>query len=105
MDNAPAPLDPQSRTWLDLADARRLLIDTYPGIAIVLDLEGRILAINPAASQRLGYGREELTGRDFSGSLVSREEIELQAANLGREFDEAVPADIGVLSARLRRGV
>jgi diguanylate cyclase (GGDEF)-like protein/PAS domain S-box-containing protein len=69
-----------------------------------LDLDGRILWINPAASQRLGYDREELTGRAFVDGLVAREEIELQAAHLSREFGEPVPADTGVLTARLQRG-
>jgi diguanylate cyclase (GGDEF)-like protein/PAS domain S-box-containing protein len=96
--------DTTSRTWLDLAEARRLLIDTYPGIALGLDLDGRILWINPAASQRLGYDREELTGRAFVDGLVAREEVELQAAHLSRELGEPVAADAGVLTARLRRG-
>jgi diguanylate cyclase (GGDEF)-like protein/PAS domain S-box-containing protein len=99
-----APLDTSTRTWLELAEARRLLVDTYPGIVLALDLEGRILWINPAASQRLGYGREELTGRAFIDGLVAREEIELQAAHLSREFGEPVAADTGVLTARLQRG-
>jgi diguanylate cyclase (GGDEF)-like protein/PAS domain S-box-containing protein len=99
-----APLDTTTRTWLDLAEARRLLVDTYPGIVLGLDLDGRILWINPAASQRLGYDREELTGRAFVDGLVAREEIELQAAHLAREFGEPVAADTGVLTARLQRG-
>jgi diguanylate cyclase (GGDEF)-like protein/PAS domain S-box-containing protein len=99
-----APIDTASRTWLDLGEARRLLVDTYPGIALGLDLDGHLLWINPAASQRLGYDREELTSRPFIDGLVAREEIELQAAHLAREFGEPVAADAGVLTARLQRG-
>jgi diguanylate cyclase (GGDEF)-like protein/PAS domain S-box-containing protein len=99
-----APVDTSTRTWIDLADARRLLVDTYPGIVLGLDLDGRILWLNPAASQRLGYDREELTGRPFVDGLVAREEIELQAAHLSKELGEPVAADAGVLTARLRRG-
>ena len=104
MDTALPSIDPTAGTWLDFADARRLLVDTYPGIVVALDPDGLVQWLNPAASHRLGYGRDELAGRAFRGSLVAREEIELHAETLAREFGEPVAAEAGVLTARLRRG-
>ncbi|HEX4511710.1 MAG TPA: diguanylate cyclase [Burkholderiaceae bacterium] len=82
-------LDPSGRTWLPLDAARRLLIDTYPGIAIGLDLEGRVAWINPATVQRLGYGPQELAGRVFGRTSAPAVEPAAPA------FAESVGADDG----------
>ena len=104
MDRLPPSIDPQSHTWLELGEVQRLLLDSYPGVVLGLDTDGRIRWINPAATERLGYGREELSGRELAGSLIAREEIELRAAQLSKELGERVTADAGVLSLRLRQG-
>jgi diguanylate cyclase (GGDEF)-like protein/PAS domain S-box-containing protein len=104
MDRPLPALDPSAPTWLELGEVQRLLLDSYPGTVLGLDLNGRIRWLNPAAAQRLGYGREELSGRDLAGSLIAHEEIELRAAQLTRELGEHVPSDAGVLSTRLMRG-
>lgn len=104
MDRLPQTVDPQSRTWLELGEVQRLLLDQFPGVALGLDTAGRIRWLNPAATERLGYGREELSGRDLVGSLVSREELELRAAQLSTELGERVPADANVLGIRLQQG-
>ena len=105
MDRRPAALDPQSHTWMELGEVQRLLLDSHPGIVLELELDGRIRRLNPAGAQRLGYGREELVGRDLVGSLVSLEEVSVRAAQLSRELGEHVAADAGVLVARLQRGM
>lgn len=104
MDRLPPSIDPQSHTWLELGEVQRLLLDSYPGVVLGLDTDGRIRWLNPAATQRLGYGREELSGRELAGTLIAREEIELRAAQLSKELGERVTADAGVLSLRLRQG-
>ena len=78
----PTPLDPQSHTWLELGEVQRLLLDSYPGVALGLDLAGRISWINPAAATRFGYERTALNGEPLAGSLVSLEEVEVRAAHL-----------------------
>lgn len=104
MERLPPALDPQSHTWLELGQTQRLLLDSYPGLVLGLDLQGRISWVNPAGAERLGYGREELSGREVAGNLIAREELERRAAELTRELEETIAGDAGVLGARLRRG-
>ena len=104
MDTLPPTLVPQSHTWLELGEVQRLLLDSYPGVVLGLELDGRIRALNPAGAERLGYGREALSGLALAGSLVPREELELRASQLSDELGEPVAADVGVLTLRLRRG-
>ena len=101
MDSNPTPLDPQSHTWLELGEVQRLLLDSYPGVALGLDLEGRISWINPAAAERLGYARDALAGQALAGSLVSLEELEVRAAQLSTTLGRHVAADAGVFGAGL----
>lgn len=94
----------QSLTWLELGEARRLLIDQFPRLAMGLDLEGRILWVNPQAAS-LGYAPADLAGKRLIGSLLRREEVEARAAMLSQDLGQRVPADAGVFSARLRQGL
>jgi diguanylate cyclase (GGDEF)-like protein len=103
MDSQHATLDPQSHTWLELGEVQQLLLDSYPGIVLGLDSQSRIRWINPTAAERLGYGREELSGRPVAGSLIAIEELEARATELSVILGEHVVADAGVLGAALRR--
>ncbi|MET0383572.1 MAG: GGDEF domain-containing protein [Burkholderiaceae bacterium] len=94
---------PQSGAWLELADVQRLLLGAWPGVALALDARGRIRWLNPAAEERLGYGRDELQGAALAEALIPLEEIEVRAAQLSAELGERVPADMSVLGAALRR--
>ena len=105
MDRLPPSITPQSRTWLELGELQRLLLDSYPGIVLGLDTDGRIRWTNPAASQRLGYGRDELDGQALIGGLISREEVEVRANQLSKEMAEHVSPDVGVFTLRMRQGV
>lgn len=105
MERRPAPLDPPSHTWLELGEVRRLLLDDHPGVVLELELDGRIRWINPAGAERLGYGREELSGRELIGSLIPPEEMSVRATQLSRELGESIGADAGVFVARLQRGM
>ena len=103
MDSQHATLDPQSHTWLELGEVQQLLLDSYPGIVLGVDGQSRIRWINPTAAERLGYGRDELSGRPIAGSLIAIEELEARAAELSAILGEHVVADAGVLGAALRR--
>ena len=105
MDRLPPPIDPASTSWLALSEARRLLLDGYPALVLGLDLEGRIAWMNPAGAERLGYGRDELAGKPITGTLLPLEELETRATQLSEELGERIPADSGVLSLRLQRGM
>ncbi|MEK8031616.1 diguanylate cyclase [Ideonella sp. DXS29W] len=103
--NRTALIDPQSLTWLELGEAQRLLIQQFPRLAFGLDLDGRVLWINPAGERALGFEPGELKDKPLIGTVLRREEIEARAAMLARELDARVPADASVFSARLRRGL
>jgi len=90
---------------MELGELQRLLLDSYPGVVLGLDTDGRIRWTNPAATQRLGYGRDELEGQALIGGLVSREEVEVRASQLSKELAEHVAPDVGVFTLRLRQGV
>ncbi len=107
MDRPLPALDPQSHTWLALDDVQRLLVDALPGVAMVLQADGRIRSINAAGAQRLGYDVDELQGRELVGSLVTDETVQARAAELpaadgeGPNGDGSPLAGLGVLAAPL----
>jgi len=103
MDSQHATLDPQSHTWLELGEVQQLLLDAYPGVVLGVDALSRIRWINPVAAERLGYGREELSGKPIAGSLIALEELEARAVELSGILGEHVVADAGVLGTALRR--
>ena len=103
MDSQHATLDPQSHTWLELGEVQQLLLDAYPGVVLGVDAQSRIRWINPVAAERLGYGREELSGKPIAGSLIALEELEARAVELSGILGEHVIADAGVLGTALRR--
>ena len=103
MDSQHATLDPQSHTWLELGEVQQLLLDAYPGVVLGVDAQSRIRWINPVAAERLGYGRDELSGKPIAGSLIALEELEARAVELSAILGEHVVADAGVLGTALRR--
>ncbi len=103
MDSQHATLDPQSHTWLELGEVQQLLLDAYPGVVLGVDAQSRIRWINPTAAERLGFGREELSGKPIAGSLIALEELEARAVELSAILGEHVVADAGVLGTALRR--
>jgi diguanylate cyclase (GGDEF)-like protein/PAS domain S-box-containing protein len=101
----PAVNDAPSRTWIDLGEARRLLFDSSPLLAMGLDLQANIVWINPAGQRALGYERGALEGRPLIGNLIQREEIETRASMVASDLGRHVAADANVFSARLRQGL
>lgn len=101
----PAPVDPHAHTWLELGEVQRLLLEPLPRLALGLDLEGRVLWINPAGARSLGLAADALQGRPAIGSLLRSEDAERRARELSEELGTPVPADAGIFSAKLRQGL
>ncbi|MFI5010687.1 MAG: PAS domain S-box protein, partial [Solirubrobacterales bacterium] len=63
-----------ARVGEDLRRARDSLLsavlDTAPDCVIVIDTEGVVVELNPAAERTFGYRREELLGRDLARLVV-----------------------------------
>ncbi len=58
---------------LRLSEERyRVLVENSLGFICTHDLEGRLLSINPAAAQALGYQPDEMAGRNLSEFMPSR---------------------------------
>jgi PAS domain S-box-containing protein len=55
---------------LESEERYRELFENGQGLVCTHDLEGRLLAINPAACRELGYPAEELVGRSLRDALV-----------------------------------
>ncbi|MDB5840599.1 MAG: domain S-box protein [Herminiimonas sp.] len=53
-----------------LADENRALLENTLDIIALLDQEGRMLRVNRAFSEILGYGREEIVGRSYKDFLA-----------------------------------
>ncbi|MGH6624729.1 MAG: PAS domain S-box protein, partial [Burkholderiaceae bacterium] len=56
------------------AERFRALFDESPVAILLLDAQTRIIGVNPAASETLGYAADDLLGRDFE-SLVHLEDV------------------------------
>jgi len=73
---------------------QRLLLDSCPGVVLGPDLDGRIRWFNPAGAERLGYGREELSGRALGQHADSARGVGLDqpaarcSSSAGLEFAE-----------------
>src|SRR3954452_24204401 len=67
LDTAP-PIDPSESPRPDSAEVTGWLLE---GRWFTIDLEGRITSWSPAAAERFGYGRREISGSDFVASLVA----------------------------------
>jgi PAS domain S-box-containing protein len=55
--------------------ATRQILETMRGAVIVEDLEGKIRVVNRTAQEMLGYGKEELLGRDLATVLPSSADL------------------------------
>jgi len=54
------------------------LMDASPEAILTLDLEGRVLEVNPAAEKLFGWSRSQVIGKPLGGSLLPPEGIERQ---------------------------
>lgn len=104
MHDHPDSTDASFPPLLALADVQRLLLKSHPGVALCLDLGGRLRWLNAAGANRLGYEPQGLLGREVVGTLIDAGALAQHASALSAEFGETVPDDAMVLGARLRRG-
>ena len=68
---------------------------TFPGPTLVLDLEGRILHLNPATTTLTGYGQEEAAGESMGDLvIVERDRAGLRTClNQARAGETALPVE------------
>lgn len=77
---------------------RESILNNLPASVIATDTEGRILAVNPAAEQMLGYPRGELIGRSAI-LLHDQSEIRQRAVQTSANLGVEVPPDFRVIVA------
>lgn len=76
---APSPVSPKDRTLLEEARLR-VLFDNLPVALAVLDGDGAILDVNPAASALFGYGRQELLGMNARDLATDADSLPVERA-------------------------
>jgi len=97
----------QAEQALALGEARyRMLFEQANDIVVTLQLDGRIVSINPAARDILGYAPEELIGKSIY-EFVPRELMPMQVDMLRRKLEGAPSTqyDLEVLTKDKRRRV
>jgi PAS domain S-box-containing protein len=84
----------------------RMLFEHANDIVATLELDGRIVSINPAALEILGYQPEELIGKTIY-EFVPREQMDAQVAQLQRKIEGAVSTqyDLEVFTKDRRRRI
>ncbi len=65
-------------------DYTRAVIDTASSMIVVTDVEGTIIAANPATTAMTGWTEEDLVGRRFWQALVAEHQQETAAVSLSR---------------------
>ena len=84
---------------------RQSMLNSAPFSIIAIDVNGIVIAVNPAAERMLGYSKDEMVGRNVVTMIHRYQEIETQAIVLSRELGLTVPADHRVLMAKAARGI
>ena len=69
----------------------RELFERATDAMVLLDLEGNLVELNPAAARMLGLQREELVGRPLLSFIVP-EEMDATAARFAGKIDGSAPA-------------
>ena len=84
----------------------RMLFENANDIVATLELDGRILAINPAARNILGFDPEELIGKTIY-EFVPREQVPMQQAVLERKIqgEASTQYDLEVVAKDGRRRI
>lgn len=78
-------------------------LDTVASVIVMLDPEGKVLYVNPAAERLLGYSQAEMAGRDWVNDFVSKMDAETTRSILDRVKEgESVGRHTG--SVRTRGG-
>lgn len=67
------------------------LMDASPEAILTLDLEGRVLELNPAVEKLLGWSRSKVIGQALGGTLLPPEGIERQRQVFAGLLDDGHP--------------
>jgi diguanylate cyclase (GGDEF)-like protein/PAS domain S-box-containing protein len=86
------------RQSLQAGALRQSILDSLPFSVIATDTEGRIVAINPAAEQLLGYPPRSLVGQSAMVMHVPAE-VERRADELSQQTGLHIPANFQVIVA------
>ncbi|ADV81049.1 sensor domain-containing protein [Terriglobus saanensis] len=81
------------------------IIDASPFSTIVTDLEGNIVAVNPATERMLWYTKAEMVGKMTPLSLHDPVELKLRAAELSAGMGVPVAANMEVFIVGPKRGM
>ncbi len=81
------------------------VIDASPFSTIVTDLEGNIVAVNPATERMLWYTKAEMVGKMTPLSLHDPVELKLRAAELSAGMGVTVQANLEVFIVGPRKGM
>ena len=76
-----------------------------PFATMVIDREGVITSVNPAAERMLWYRREELIGTETPLVLLDPKQLAKRAAVLSEELAQEVAPGLDVLTAKPQRGL
>jgi two-component system cell cycle sensor histidine kinase/response regulator CckA len=91
---APEAQEPPQECWANLPT----LFNAVDDLLFILDLEGRILEVNLAAQQRLGYKAEELAGQSFGIVYPPERQAEAAAVFAGLAAGAAKSSPLSLLA-------
>lgn len=97
-------LERLSRT-LHTDSLRQGMINSMPFSIIALDAQGKILAMNPATENMLGYSREQMVEQNIVDLIHLPDEIAEYAQRLTQELGAPIAADHSVITAKAERGL
>lgn len=84
---------------------RQSILDSIPFSVIAMNLEGRIITVNPATLRMLDYRREEIVGKEAAKLLHVPGELEHHASNLSQEMGKPIAADHHAVIAKAQQGI
>lgn len=93
-----------AQTLAETQRMQRAILSNISYLVIATDLEGTIIAFNPAAEAALGYGAEEVLGLQTPALFHDTQEVSARAPTLSEELGEPIKPGFEVFVAKARRG-
>ncbi|MEJ2157301.1 MAG: PAS domain S-box protein [Desulfobacteraceae bacterium] len=100
-----AAIRARDRELRELALFQQTLVDSAAYGIISSDPEGNVTSFNRAAEQLLGYGAEEIVGRQSPTLWHDPQEVAQRARQLSEEFGEPIDPGFSVFTTRAGRGL
>lgn len=105
LDEARIARHESERKLRKLADFTASILATSPFPTIVMDPDGTIAAINPAAEEMLAARKADLIGRQTPLVFLEPADVKARAAALEKSLDTSIEPGIDVLTANAIRGL